>query len=84
MGAQLTKGGVAVEGKAAGDSAAAKTNGQVSILAGRHAYMHACFSQPASHPHLTGHGSIQPSAHVSQWLIRWCVSVFADGQTNSP
>lgn len=44
MGAQLTKGGVAVEGKAAGDSAAAKTNGQVSILAGRHAY--ACMLFP--------------------------------------
>ena len=31
MGAQLSKGGVAVDGKAAGDSAAAKTNGQVGI-----------------------------------------------------
>lgn len=34
MGAQLSKGGVAVDGKAAGDSAAAKTNGQVGILTG--------------------------------------------------
>lgn len=30
MGAQLSKGGVAVEGKAAADPAAAKANGQVS------------------------------------------------------
>lgn len=32
MGGQLSKGGVAVEGKAAADTAAAKTNGQVSNL----------------------------------------------------
>lgn len=33
MGAQLSKGGVAVEGKAAADPAAAKANGQVSKAA---------------------------------------------------
>lgn len=32
MGAQLSKGGVAVEGKAAADPAAGKANGQVSKL----------------------------------------------------
>lgn len=32
MGAQLSKGGVAVEGKAAADPAAAKANGQVSTV----------------------------------------------------
>jgi len=31
MGAQLSKGGVAVEGKATADPAAAKANGQVSL-----------------------------------------------------
>lgn len=34
MGGQLSKGGVAVEGQSAAEPAAAKTNGQVSLVGG--------------------------------------------------
>ncbi len=49
MGAQLSKGGVAVEGKAAADPAAAKANGQVSKVG------LTCRASPGSH--------MAPNAH---------------------
>lgn len=49
MGAQLSKGGVAVEGKAVADPAAAKTNGQVRTHLGRiHRRSHTHFYREAA------------------------------------
>lgn len=57
MGAQLSKGGVAVEGKAAADPAAAKANGQVSKAG-------------PVRPSISGepHGTRRP---LAAWVPRW-------------
>lgn len=56
MGAQFSKGGVAVEGKAAADPANAKANGQVSDLG------LTCPASAGSH--------MAPNAHWQAWVTR--------------
>lgn len=69
MGAQLSRGGVAVEGKAAADPAAAKANGQVSLHGlhsgqphGTHRPLHACSMVPP------GGATAEHGAHLIAYM----------------